>query len=337
MRRPANNHRVNGKWRISPGSAGSYAFAAFCVVVASLLRWGLELVTDAVSPFPSYFPAVLFATLIGGAGAGTFAAIAGGIIAWWAFIPPHYAFFPLEAGQETNLLAYLVASLLIVWAAARYRKVTKSLEDAERFRELAVEELAHRLKNKLATIQSIISYQLREHARIRDDILGRLGALSATDDLIMAAQGRGAGIHDILATELGPYEVSRISMEGPDIFLAPKPALTMALLFHELATNAAKYGALSSSAGRLSICWSVADRKLRLEWRETGGPIIAPPAHRGFGMRLLSRALDQFGGSVEMVFESTGLVCKMSATLPDIAPSIVPDQKRARPEALLAD
>jgi two-component sensor histidine kinase len=85
--------------------------------------------------------------------------------------------------------------------------------------------------------------------------------------------------------------------------------MTMALLVHELATNAAKYGALSVATGRVAIRWSLCDTRLDLEWRESDGPIITAPTGRGFGMRLLSRALDQFGGTVETTFEPTGLIC----------------------------
>ena len=125
---------------------------------------------------------------------------------------------------------------------------------------LAVEEIAHRLKNKIASVQSIISYQLREQPQLRDDIVARLVALSATDDLIMASQGRGAPLRAILSTELKPYGLARISTEGPNIILSPTLALTMALIFHELATNAAKYGAFSRSSGKLSVHWSLADK-----------------------------------------------------------------------------
>jgi two-component sensor histidine kinase len=190
-------------------------------------------------------------------------------------------FFPLTPGQAISLLSYLFASLLIVWAADHYRKLTKRFEDEEKFRKLAVEELAHRLKNKLATIQSIISFRLREHPQAKDEILGSLSALMATDDLIMATQGQGARIRDILSAELRPYEVSRVSMEGPDVLLPSKLALMMALLVHELATKAAKYGALSSPVGNLSIRWSLADARLDLEWRESGGPAVI--AQRPFG------------------------------------------------------
>ena len=331
-----NDYRVY--WRqLSPGSAEAYAFATFLVVMASLVRWGLGLVTDGVLPFTTYYPAVLIAALIGGAGAGTFAALLGGIIVWWAFLPPYFGFYPLTFGQEINFVIYGFSCLLIVWAADHYRKLMKRLEDEEKFRKLAVDELAHRLKNKLATIQSIVGFQLRDEPLVRDAILGRLNALSATDDLIMATQGQGARIRDILAAELAPYGGSRISMEGPDCLLPPKLALIIALLVHELATNAAKYGALSSAVGKLSIDWRLSDAQLNVEWRESGGPIVTKPAHHGFGTRLLTGSLDQFGGTVEMAFETTGLVCKLSVALPERTPSIIPDVSGKGPEVLAAD
>ncbi len=109
--------------------------------------------------------------------------------------------------------------------------LSRQVESEERLRKLAVEELAHRLKNKLATLQSIVSCQLREYPQIRSDLLGRLNALSLTDGLLIAAQGRGAHLHHIISAELGPYDALRIDIEGPDIFLSPKLALTVALLF----------------------------------------------------------------------------------------------------------
>ena len=202
---------------------------------------------------------------------------------------------------------------------------------------MTVDELAHRLKNKLATIQSIISFQLRDNPQIRDAILSRLTALSATDDLIMITQGQGAGLRDILSAELRPYGVSRVSMEGPDVLLPPKLALMMALLVHELATNAAKYGALSSSVGNLSILWSLTDARLDLEWRERGGPAVTAPVHRGFGTRLLSRALEQFDGAVEATFPTTGLICKLSFALQESSPNIAPAMTGTQPKVLAAD
>jgi two-component sensor histidine kinase len=277
---------------------------------------------EGIVPFTLFFPAVLLAALVGGIGPGILATIAGGMIGWWAFLPPAMTFFPLKLGLAISLIAYLVTCSIILWAIEHYRRLTKRLEDEQKFRELAVEELAHRLKNKVATIQSIVSLRLREDPQARDEIISCLGALRATDDLIIAAQGKGARIADILSTEFRPYDVARISIDGPEILLSPKLALTMALLFHELATNAAKYGALSRSAGKISVHWSRSDPWLNLEWRESGGPEVAAPDHRGFGSRLFSRALEQFGGRAEATFASTGLICKLSVPLSDLSPAV---------------
>jgi two-component sensor histidine kinase len=308
---------VNWQALISPGSAYAYLVAAVLVFVAALVRWGLGFIGGEILTFETFFPAVLLATVVGGGGAGIFAAVLGGIIGYWAFTPPYFMFFPVTSESVISSFSYLLASLLVVWAGEHYRRLTKRLRDEETFRKLAIEELGHRLKNKTASIQSIIGYQLRDHRLLRDDIANRLAALSGTDDLIMAAQGHGANIRDILSTELKPHELSRVSLDGPDVLLSEKLALTMALLAHELATNAAKYGALSNPVGKLAICWSLSGRTLKFEWRECGGPIVTAPTHHGFGLRLLSRALDQFSGTVETKFEQTGLVCKMKALLPE--------------------
>jgi two-component sensor histidine kinase len=147
----------------------------------------------------------------------------------------------------------------------------------------------------------------------------------------MAAQGKGALMDEIVSTELRPYERSRTSIEGPKIMLDPKLALSMALILHELATNAAKYGALSSPQGRVTVQWLAAagahTTVLTVEWHESGGPLVSPPAARGFGLRLLGIALEQFGGVVDPVFEPAGLMCRMRVPLPaDTHPP--PDEAR---------
>jgi two-component sensor histidine kinase len=308
---------VNFRKRIPAGSAEAYVFATICVAAAAIVRWAIGSFFEGVVPFATFFPAALFAALVGGVGPGTFAAILGGIIGWWAFLDPAMAFLPLTSGARISLIAYLVTSLVIVWASDHFRKLTKRLEDEEKFRQLAVEELAHRLKNKVATIQSIVSLRLREDPQARDEILGCFGSLKATDDLIIAAQGKGARLDDIVSAELRPYQAARISIEGPEILLPPKLALTMALLFHELATNAAKYGALSCSVGKISIRWSYSAPMLHLQWRESEGPPVAVPSHRGFGTRLFQRALAQFDGKIDASFASSGLHCELSVPLSD--------------------
>jgi two-component sensor histidine kinase len=307
----------NLRRQIAPDSYQAYAFALACVGAATLSEYALLSFDGDISPLETFYPAVLFAALIGGIGPGIVAAVFGGLVTWWALMPPYFSFGLSAYADRITLLTYVVASALIVWGADYFRGLSKRLEDEEHFRKLAVEELAHRLKNKTATIQAIISIQLRNSPQIRDDILGRLIALATADGLLAQAHEQGAFIHDIVAAELGPYVASRASILGSNVLLPPKPALTMALLVHELATNAAKYGALSVPDGRVSITSSLSHAVLHVEWRESAGPAVSSPTRRGFGLRLLQRALEQFQGHVETIFAPSGLICKMSLPFTD--------------------
>jgi len=312
------------RWRVAPGSFAAYAGAVLLVAAAAALRLGLEFFASQLQAFTTFYPAVLFAALIGGAGPGVIAALLSAAVCWVYFLPPYTSLFPLSVADEINLLTFLVASLLVVWATDHYRRLTKRLKDEERFRILAVDELTHRLKNKVATIQSIVAFRLREQPQVKDEIARSLAALMATDDLISASQGKGAHIRAILSAELTPYDLSRISLNGPDRLLPAKLALTMALLLHELATNAAKYGSLSRSSGRLVVEWSLGEaNRLSLVWRESDGPPVRPPNHRGFGTRLFERALAQFDGSVSADFAPTGFVCSLSVAIPEEGPDDV--------------
>jgi two-component sensor histidine kinase len=301
---------------IPHGSVQAYAFALLCTCGATLFEVWLLWLDPKASPLSGYYPAVALTALLAGIAPGTLVAIAGVLIAWWGFMAPVYSFSLERRGDVITLITFAVLSLLIIYAADYFRRLAKRLEDAEHLRQLAVRELAHRLKNKIATIQAIISVQLRDQPQVRTDILARLQALSATDQLIEDANGRGAFTRDIAETELGPYGASRVSIDGPNVLLPPKYALTIALLVHELATNSAKYGSLSMPDGRVVLRSSLSDEVLRIEWQESGGPFVRSPAAQGFGLRLLSRALEQFGGGTEMLFEPSGLVCRIKLKLP---------------------
>jgi two-component sensor histidine kinase len=310
--------------RIAPDSSAAYLFATALVSIAALFRFTIVPFGTDVLPFVTFFPATLFAAFIGGLRPGLFAAALGGIIGWWGFIPPFYGFFPLSSGGAVGLVAYAVTSIIIALGANHHRALIAKLTAEENFRQMVVDELAHRLKNKVATIQSIVGYQLRANPPLRDAIARRLSALSATDDLIMAAQGKGARLDEIVSAEVGPYEHARTRIEGPKVTLPPKLALSMALIVHELATNAAKHGAFSSPSGHVLIRWQLSPRPdatpygttLSVEWQESDGPAVTTPAVRGFGLRLLAVALEQFDGTVQPLFEPEGLICRMSVPLP---------------------
>jgi len=192
---------------------------------------------------------------------------------------------------------------------------------AERQQKLLVDELNHRVKNTLATVQAIAAQTLRgnpDPTAFRDTFEARLIALSATHDLLTASNWRGARLRDVLQVEFRPYGPERYTLEGPEIDLAPSEALALGLLFHELATNAAKYGALSRGDGQVAVRWTAGGdgRQLSLDWVEHGGPAVEAPTRRGFGSRLIERSLrGALNGSAALDFASGGLRCHMELPL----------------------
>jgi two-component sensor histidine kinase len=300
---------------IPPDSIQAYAFAVVCAAGATLFEASLQWLDQDAANLIAYYPALALAALLGGIGPGALVAVIGGLTVWLGFMPPVFSFSLERYGDKITLVTFPFVSLLIICAADYFRRLAKRLEDEEQLRKLAVQELAHRLKNKIATIQAIIGLQLRDQPQVRNDILDRLGALTKTDHLIEDANGRGAFIRAIAETELGPYIASRVTIQGPNVFLPPKYALTVALLVHELATNSAKYGSLSVPDGRVALRSAIRDTDLNLEWREKDGPSVCAPSRQGFGLRLLSRALEQFGGGTEILFEPSGVVCNMKLRL----------------------
>jgi len=190
---------------------------------------------------------------------------------------------------------------------------------AEERQTLLIHELNHRVKNTLATVQSLALQTMRSSGSpeaFQGNFMARLMALSATHDLLTQTCWESTTIDAVLEAELRPYggvDQQRIRIQGPAVKLRPQQALSLGLAFHELATNAMKYGALSTPQGRLSIDWRVVDEgDLVMTWRERDGPLVSKPGHRGFGTRLIDRSIvHELGGSVRMNFASAGLECEI--------------------------
>jgi two-component system, chemotaxis family, CheB/CheR fusion protein len=185
---------------------------------------------------------------------------------------------------------------------------------AEAGARLLLNELNHRVKNTLATIQSIAAQTLRSRSGLegfREAFEARLVALAGTHDVLTAEQWEGAGLRQLLDKELAPYAPEgQVRMEGPNVRLNAQATLALGLVAHELATNAAKYGALSTPEGRVCVQWSLLDGGLELIWREAGGPAVTPPQRRGFGSRLIERSVrGELAGTVDLDFTPEGLRC----------------------------
>jgi PAS domain S-box-containing protein len=197
---------------------------------------------------------------------------------------------------------------------------------AEEHQALLINELNHRVKNTLATVQSIASQTLRNSstpAEARSALEARLFALSRAHDVLTRENWDTASLREIVSEALAPYRHERerrLHVAGPDVRLSPRMALVLAMALQELATNAVKYGALSNSTGEVRISWRVqqeaGERRLHLAWIESGGPSVVVPKHRGFGTRLIERSLAQeLEGEVQITFEPAGLVCTVAAPI----------------------
>ena len=197
--------------------------------------------------------------------------------------------------------------------------------EAEERRELLNQELSHRMKNILAMVQAIASQTLRgatDIAAVREVLGSRLIALGKAHDILLGGAAERAPLAAVVREGIGVQEnvTGRIHYAGPDVEIAGKAALALALMLHELTTNAVKYGALSGPDGRVDLDWSLstgeADRMLRISWRERGGPAVTPPTRKGFGSRLIERGLTgQVGGTLALTYPPDGVTCVVEAPL----------------------
>lgn len=204
---------------------------------------------------------------------------------------------------------------------------------AEARQKALIDELNHRVKNTLATVQSLAAQTLRGSGvgmAARDDFTARLFALSKTHDQLSRAGWESADFKSVVEGIFAPYQLhagEQVKLHGPSVRLPPQSALLLAMVMHELATNAVKYGSLSVPEGALDVAWTVmsgaADRQLVIEWQESGGPRVRKPKHRGFGSRLADRAVThELKGSAHIAFDPAGLHCRFEIPL---VPASVPE------------
>lgn len=195
--------------------------------------------------------------------------------------------------------------------------VTEEIKHKEH-QQLLLHELNHRVKNTLAIIQSIARQTVGDTpADFRFLFENRLLALSKTHDLLTDSDWASAPLRELISKELAPYvyvdrEVRKYVLDGPDIKLKPQVVVPLGMAIHELATNAAKYGALTQSEGCVRIAWNIQGEFIQIVWSETGGPPVVPPTRKGFGTRLLNHSFrGDFGGSVQLTYDPLGFQCVM--------------------------
>jgi two-component sensor histidine kinase len=206
-------------------------------------------------------------------------------------------------------------------AAAQLRAREAEEQRAHQRQQLMINELNHRVKNTLFTVQSLARQSLGRPA----DTPGlhafneRIMALARAHDLLTQSAWESADLKEILEETLEPY-LDRTVLAGPTVAMTPNAALALSMVFHELGTNAVKYGALSVPEGSVTVVWHVdpgAQHRLTLHWEERGGPPVSPPARQGFGSRLIAASLkSDLAGEARLDYRASGLVCVLTLSLP---------------------
>ncbi len=245
---------------------------------------------------------------------------------------PHKSTFHLElfirrrSGELRSCLIAGAATFAPDGTLARIDGVTIDITDrkqAETMQVLLAREVDHRARNALAVVQAIIRLARADSQEAYVAAVdGRVRALAHTHDLLSKSRWQGADVRTLVMDEMAPYAQSgRISTSGPSTILPAEKAQTVGLALHELATNAAKYGALSSADGRVTVSWSIEGSTLHFTWEESGGPKVEPPQRSGFGTKIIQASLnEQKGDAVRFEWKPDGLKCTIRVECGDTVP-----------------
>ncbi len=327
--------RVFPRLRRKPQYAYPIGIAIFLIAAAA--RMALSPWLENSVPFPTFFVAVLLASLVAGTGPGLAVAAASFIFSWYLYFPGP-GWFPLDGSAVVALGSFALFSLLIVAVVHLLNRRVEGLLD-ERTRseallqdsalgELQLEqlniELRHRLKNTFAVISGLISQSAR-YTRDVDQfaaaLAGRLSAMGNAIDLVATRNFIGASLNELIAGTLKPLVPpgkARFVIRGPETIIPGDVASALALTLHELGTNAIKYGAWSNNGGSVSVTWTLTrldndDSRFELLWSERGGPAVSAPERRGLGTTLIDSGFPT--AQVERRFDEGGVQCSLVAVL----------------------
>ncbi|MBO0712019.1 MAG: PAS domain-containing protein, partial [Acetobacteraceae bacterium] len=231
-------------------------------------------------------------------------------------------------GREVWLEETATADFDTAGRLVRLKGLTRDItarKHAEERQDLLIAELDHRVKNVLARV-AVVAMYTREGSRSMDEFVraldGRIQSMAVAHALLSQSRWHGVGLTDLVRHQLAPYATeANIAISGPDVMLSAGETQAVAMVIHELVTNAAKYGALSTSGGRIGLSWQCEMRteppsRLQIEWRETGGPPIAARVRPGYGTSLIRELIPhELGGKVDLELASAGAVCRIEIPL----------------------
>jgi two-component sensor histidine kinase len=296
--------------------------SAAAILAMIFLRLAVEPIIGADISFTAFFPVVMLAVLSAGAFGGLATIVAGSFIALaFSAAAPHAVFRP---DAVSRLIVWLIASSAAASVAFSLRCAMSALksrgaqlQDAADRLELVVGELEHRGKNALSIVQALSREIASQSANVDEyerSLAAKMQALATSYAFLTRRQPSPILLGSLVAEALTVFR-SRIEIDGgPVVWVEPDASIAFALVLHELATNAAKYGALSAREGKVIVAWTIEENtRLRLIWAERQGPRPVGQSYRGFGSRLIRNAFERLpGGSVNLDFQPPGLVCTLT-------------------------
>jgi two-component sensor histidine kinase len=262
--------------------------------------------------FNFLFPAVLVAGLFGGIWSAASVAVLGGLMSAYIWIPPTFVVV-LHGEGIFRLVSFWVLAAMMVLVTSLVHVALDRLAAAESHAKTVASEMKHRVQNNLTLVQAIVRQTLQNSddlSEVRRLLTDRLAALVQTHDLIDNFEEKEVSLERVVRKALEPFDVRQFAIAGPSsVIIAQDYLLSLMLLIHELATNAAKYGALSDSAGRVAISWTEnpTAHKVSIDWKERFGPRVDQPSRIGFGSKLLRAA---FGANI--IYEPDGVHCTVA-------------------------
>jgi len=288
--------------------------AVGCVLVAALFRFALTpWVGDSDVPLITFLPVVLIAALIAGPIAGITTLVLGSLVAFFFWLDPPWTFRVTHDSIVRLSVFYILCGLLIT-VAGLLRALVRSLAQSEERALVLAHEMTHRARNVLGLAHAISRQTFQGAASLAEYqtlFESRLLALSRAQELITQAPTIPTDLKTLLDRALEPFDVARFNMSGNTIGVPLELGSTLTLLFHELATNSLKYGALSVPQGRVLVKWNPRGQDVHLDWCECDGPPVAPPSRTGFGSRLLRTAFPPGRGQAAISYEPSGVECKI--------------------------
>jgi two-component sensor histidine kinase len=295
------------------------AIAAACILAATALRMALSPVLGSQLPYITFFPAVMVAGILGGLRSGVLTLAGSTAVAAYVFVGGQRA--PTTTAEWIGIVTFLLSSGLIVWLCDVVSRAVRDLGDANRQEHLLVLELQHRVKNTLTIIQALAAQTFNaagDGPEFKAAFTDRLIALGQAHNLLSEGSWREVTMEVLATRTVAPFVTGgehRLKLAGAIVKLPSDLVVDLALVLHELATNATKYGALSNEGGHVDVHWRktpATDARIELIWREVDGPPVTPPTRRGFGSRLLERGLSRrYRPDVSLAFPPAGLVWRV--------------------------